>query len=150
VADALDLARRHPAWRPEISLSFDDGGEPLAVRVDREQFKRVLTNLLQNAIEAIEGPGRITVRVRPLGGERLTVEVSDTGAGIAPEHLARVTEPFFTTKRTGTGLGLAIAARIMERLGGKLRVTSAPGEGTTFTLELVRDPAPALAHAHAA
>jgi len=146
VADALDLARRHPAWRPEIALALEDAGDGCAARLDREHFKRVLTNLLQNAIEAQEGPGRVTVRIRPLGERRVTVEVHDTGPGIPAEHLDRVVEPFFTTKRGGTGLGLAIATRIIERLGGRLAVTSAPGKGTTFTLTLERE----LALAHAA
>ena len=145
VEDALGLARRHPAWRPEIALVVEDGGEGHAARLDREHFKRVLVNLLQNAIEAQEGPGRVTVRIRPQGERRVAVEVHDTGPGIPAENLERVTEPFFTTKRGGTGLGLAIASRIIERLGGKLAVTSAPGQGTTFILELEREAA--LAHA---
>jgi signal transduction histidine kinase len=110
-------------------------------RFDREQFKRVLVNLLQNAIEALDGPGEIRTRIRAVDSRRVAVEVSDTGPGITPENLARVTEPFFTTKRGGTGLGLALAARIMERLGGRLLVASRPGEGTTFTLELERQAA---------
>ncbi len=145
VADALDLARRHPAWRPEIALDMEDGGDGCAALLDREHFKRVLTNLLQNAIEAQDGPGRVTVVIRPEGERRVNVCVHDTGPGIPPADLARVIEPFFTTKRGGTGLGLAIAARIIERLGGKLAVTSAPGQGTTFTMTLEREPA--LAHA---
>jgi PAS domain S-box-containing protein len=139
VEDALALVRRHPACRPEITLAVEDGGEGCAARLDREHFKRVLVNLLQNAIEAQEGPGRVTVRIRPRGERRVAVEVHDTGSGIPAENLGRVLEPFFTTKRGGTGLGLAIAARIIERLGGKLAVTSAPGEGTTFILELERE-----------
>jgi two-component system sensor histidine kinase PilS (NtrC family) len=145
VGDAVDLARRHPAYRPDIALVFENGGESIKARVDREQFKRVLVNLLQNAIEALEGPGSVTVRIIPAGEDRVHVEIADTGPGIPEEHLRRVTEPFFTTKQGGTGLGLAIATRIMERLGGKLRVASPPGNGTTFTLELEREVA--LAHA---
>ncbi len=144
--DALDLARRHPAWRPEIALVMEDASDGCAARLDREHFKRVLTNLLQNAIEAQDGPGRVTVRIRPQGERRVAVEVHDTGPGIPAAHLERVAEPFFTTKRGGTGLGLAIASRIIERLGGRLAVTSAPGDGTTFTLTLERE----LAFAHAA
>ena len=144
IGDAMDLVRRHPAYRPDIALEYDAADAP-HVNVDREQFKRVLVNLLQNAIEALEGPGRVAVRILPLAGDRVQVTVTDTGPGIPAEYLPRITEPFFTTKRGGTGLGLAIAARIMERLGGKLTVASTPGAGTTFTLELER--AEALAHA---
>jgi PAS domain S-box-containing protein len=145
IGDAMDLVRRHPAYRPDITLDFSAAEEAPAVHVDREQFKRVLVNLLQNAIEALEGPGRVAVTILPSAGDRVQVTVTDTGPGIPAEYLPRVTEPFFTTKRGGTGLGLAIAARIMERLGGRLSVSSAPGAGTTFTLELER--AEALAHA---
>lgn len=145
VGDALDLVRRHPAWRPEIALVFDDEAAGTDARIDREQLKRVLVNVLQNALESIEGPGKVTVRTRMLSTSRVAVEVADTGTGIAPENLARVTEPFFTTKRGGTGLGLALATRILERLGGRLLVASQPGQGTTFTLEL--ECAATLAHA---
>jgi PAS domain S-box-containing protein len=145
IGDAMDLVRRHPAFRPDIALEFTVAEDAPAVLVDREQFKRVLVNLLQNAIEALEGPGRVAVRILPSAGDRVQVTVSDTGPGIPAEYLPRITEPFFTTKRGGTGLGLAIAARIMERLGGRLSVTSTPGAGTTFILELER--AEALAHA---
>jgi len=145
IGDAMDLVRRHPAYRPDIALEYEAAPDAPHVNVDREQFKRVLVNLLQNAIEALEGPGRVAVRILPVAGDRVQVTVTDTGPGIPAEYLSRVTEPFFTTKRGGTGLGLAIAARIMERLGGRLSVTSAPGAGTTFTLELER--AEALAHA---
>jgi len=145
IADAMDLVRRHPAYRTEIALEYAAAADAPHVNVDREQFKRVLVNLLQNAIEALEGPGRVAVRILPVAGDRVQVTVTDTGPGIPAEYLPRVTEPFFTTKRGGTGLGLAIAARIMERLGGRLSVESAPGAGTTFTLELER--AEALAHA---
>jgi PAS domain S-box-containing protein len=145
IADAINLVRRHPAYRTDIALALEGREDAPHVSVDREQFKRVLVNLLQNAIEALEGPGRVAVRILPLAGDRVQVTVTDTGPGIPAEYLPRVTEPFFTTKRGGTGLGLAIATRIMERLGGRLSVTSSPGAGTTFTLELER--AEALAHA---
>ena len=145
IGDAMDLVRRHPAYRPDITLDFTAAEDAPHVSVDREQFKRVLVNLLQNAIEALEGPGRVAVRILPTAGDHVQVTVTDTGPGIPAEYLPRITEPFFTTKRGGTGLGLAIAARIMERLGGRLSVTSTPGAGTTFTLELER--AEALAHA---
>jgi PAS domain S-box-containing protein len=145
IGDAMDLVRRHPAYRTEIVLEYDAAPDAPHVNVDREQFKRVLVNLLQNAIEALEGPGRVAVRILPVAGDRVQVTVTDTGPGIPAEYLPRITEPFFTTKRGGTGLGLAIAARIMERLGGRLTVVSPPGAGTTFTLELER--AEALAHA---
>ncbi len=82
-------------------------------------------------------PGRDPLRLRAArapGGVAFTV--SDSGAGIAPDDLARVFEPYFTTKEGGTGLGLAIAHRIAEEHGGRLEVASEPGKGAAFTLTL--------------
>ena len=139
VHEAFELVRHHPAYRPSVHLEFDAEEEGLWARVDREHFKRALVNLLQNALEALEGKGRIRVRLRAGGSDRVLIEISDTGPGIPAANLGRVTEPFFTTKRGGTGLGLAIATRIIERLGGRLRVYSPPGAGTTITLDLGRE-----------
>jgi signal transduction histidine kinase len=94
-------------------------------------------NLVTNAVQAMDGQGRLTLRVRREGG-RVAVAVSDTGCGIAPEDLPRVTDPFFTTKPVGqgTGLGLSIVRRIVEEHGGELDVSSRVGQGTTITVRL--------------
>jgi signal transduction histidine kinase len=105
------------------------------VLADRDQVLQVLLNLLRNAIDALPGGGAIRIRAaRAEGGVAFTV--SDSGPGIPPEHLARVFEPYFTTKEGGTGLGLAIAQRIAEEHGGRLEAASPPGEGAAFTLTL--------------
>jgi signal transduction histidine kinase len=102
----------------------------------------VFLNLFTNAADAMPAGGRLAVRVRPdtLPPERpaIAVEVADTGVGIPPEHLARVTEPFFTTKPEGkgTGLGLAICRRIVHQHHGTLAIDSRPGEGTTVRVTL--------------
>jgi signal transduction histidine kinase len=101
------------------------------------QLNQVFMNLLVNAIQAIDGPGTIHVR---LGVEdrSLRIDVEDTGAGIAPEHLDRVFDPGFTTKGVGvgTGLGLAICHRIVQAHAGTIGVTSRPGAGSMFTVRL--------------
>src|ERR1044071_1301914 len=97
------------------------------VRIDPQQIKQVLINLVQNAAESIGHNGVVTLRAR-LGSKRLTdrltdvvtLEVADTGKGIPPEVEKRLFDPFFTTKEKGTGLGLAIAARMVELNGGSL------------------------------
>jgi signal transduction histidine kinase len=101
------------------------------------QLNQVFMNLLVNAIQAIDGPGTIRVRLA-VEGRHLKVEVEDTGAGIAPAHLGRVFDPGFTTKGVGvgTGLGLAICHRIVEAHAGTIGVTSRPGAGSTFTVRL--------------
>jgi signal transduction histidine kinase len=114
-----------------------DYGELPRVRCYAGQLNQVFMNLLMNAADALEGKGtiRIRTRARP-GGVRL--EFHDDGPGIPPEVQARIFEPFYTTKPVGqgTGLGLSISYGIVERHGGRMLVGSAPGEGTTFVIEL--------------
>jgi signal transduction histidine kinase len=104
---------------------------------DEEELRRVLVNLVNNALEAVRGPGRVTVRARSVshGGHMgVAVEVEDTGIGIEPVHLARLFEPDFSTKTRGTGLGLAIVKRILDDLGGTIKVKSAVGRGSAFRM----------------
>lgn len=118
---------------------------PAWVRVDPQQIKQVLLNLIQNAADAIGHNGLITLLVRtddsPPGGRlgpSAILAVSDTGKGIPPEIEARLFDPFFTTKEGGTGLGLPIAARIVEKHGGLLRYETEVNCGTTFEVVLPR------------
>jgi PAS domain S-box-containing protein len=112
------------------------------------QLKQVFMNLLVNAYQAIEervGPdgGTGTIRLRTeCGDDDVTISVSDSGPGIAPEHLDRLFDPFFTTKKVGagTGLGLSTCYSIVRRHGGRIGVDVRPGEGTTFRVVLPRDP----------
>jgi signal transduction histidine kinase len=106
------------------------------LRGDREQLRQVWLNLVNNALDAMAGVGTLTVRWRLAGAGRAIVEFEDQGAGIAPEVLSRVGEPFFTTKQEGTGLGVAMAQRIVERHGGTLVFESVPGRGTIARVSL--------------
>ncbi len=105
------------------------------VLADRDQVLQVLLNLVQNALDAMPDGGALRIRAARAGGD-VALTVSDTGAGIAPDDLGRVFEPYFTTKAGGTGLGLAIAQRIAEEHGARLAVSSAPAAGAAFTLTL--------------
>jgi signal transduction histidine kinase len=100
---------------------------------DPRRLEQVLVNLAQNATQAMERGGVLTLRSRP-DGERVAIEVSDTGPGIPAEQLASIFEPFFTTKGpgVGTGLGLAIARQIVQDHGGSISVESELGRGSTF------------------
>jgi signal transduction histidine kinase len=93
----------------------------------------VFLNLLINAIQAIDEGGRIVLRTRG-GPDGVVVTIEDDGSGIAPEHLERIYDPFFTTKPEGegTGLGLAISSEIVRRHEGRIEVESQPGVGTRF------------------
>lgn len=111
--------------------------ENLHVPGDAEQLMQAFMNLALNAIEAMASGGRLGMRMRDEGkGERVMIEISDTGAGIAPDNLPRIFDPFFSTKEGGSGLGLAITYRIIKEHKGEIEVLSRPGEGTKFKIWL--------------
>ncbi|HLA10182.1 MAG TPA: ATP-binding protein [Pyrinomonadaceae bacterium] len=124
-----------------ITLIRDYGDLP-PVECFAGQLNQVWMNLLRNAAQAVgSGPG--TVRIQTgISEEFAFVTISDTGCGIAPEHLSKIFDPFFTTKNVGegTGLGLSITYGIVEKHGGTIRVKSTPGQGTTFTTLLPLKP----------
>ena len=106
------------------------------IQADRQHLRQLFLNLITSAGDAMPQGGTLTIRVS--AEDNVTVEVIDTGAGIAPEDLASVFDPFFTTKPEGegTGLGLPICRRIAEEHGGKLEIASEPGKGTTVRVVL--------------
>ena len=106
-----------------------------AVLVDPELMKQAVLNLLTNAKQAMPGGGELTVRTWS-SGDRIRIDVSDTGAGIAPDVLPRIWEVYFSTKEHGTGLGLPTVRRIVAEHGGEVIVSSRPRHGTTFSLFL--------------
>ena len=112
------------------------------IHVDRQQLRQVFLNLVTNASDAMPEGGTLTIRTaeRTLedGAKAVVIEFVDTGVGIAPEHLPKVMEPFFTTKPEGkgTGLGLPICRRIVQEHGGTLDLESYLGQGTTVRITL--------------
>ena len=104
---------------------------------DMGQLQQAVIALATNAIDAMPDGGRLTLRART-AGSRVFIEISDTGAGIAPENMTKIFDPFFTTKDVGrgTGLGLAVCYGILSEHGGRLDVRSTVGVGTTFTITL--------------
>jgi two-component system NtrC family sensor kinase len=123
----------------DVDVEVSVPPHPVAVRGDREQLIQVVTNLLNNAYEALEGKGRVEVRVTT-DHEWAHIFVIDNGPGILPEVQTHLFEPFFTTKAEGkgTGLGLAICHGIIESHGGTIEVASEPGHGATFEVKLRR------------
>jgi two-component system, NtrC family, nitrogen regulation sensor histidine kinase NtrY len=134
---------------PDLEIKMELPGEPLAAYFDQRLLSQVLTNLIKNATEAIEGAGaeataspRITVNVHA-EGEKARVSISDNGKGWPKENRQRLLEPYITTREKGTGLGLAIVARIIEQHGGSVDLIDAEpdeagrvGACFTFTLPL--------------
>ncbi len=127
-----------------ISLEKDLSPLP-PMMLDTNQIKQVLVNLLNNAVQAMPGGGRLSVFTRlterevdEVSCQMAAIYVSDTGLGIVPENLGRVFDPFFTTKEVGqgTGLGLSVSYSIVEKHNGRIEVESAPEEGSTFIVLL--------------
>lgn len=113
--------------------------EPLLVHVDAGRITQVLTNLVVNAINYTPLNGQVVIETARLDGQHAAVRVTDTGVGIAPEHLTQVFEPFFRIQGEaiqGTGLGLSIAYEVVQLHGGEITVTSEPGRGSSFTVRL--------------
>ena len=105
------------------------------LRLDRVLMQRALTNIIENALHAMPNNGALSVRV-VRHSSQLQLVVTDTGVGLEPDVLARIFEPYFSTKVTGTGLGMAIAKRNIQLNGGRIGVTSERGRGTTVEITL--------------
>jgi two-component system sensor histidine kinase HydH len=110
------------------------------ILVDPDQLNQVLLNVYLNAIESMDGGGELNIGLAPnaeAGG--FEIQISDTGCGISSENLSKIFDPYYTTKSSGTGLGLAITHNIMEAIGGQIKVSSLPGKGTVFTIQIPND-----------
>ncbi len=101
----------------------------------RDQLVQVFLNLVLNAIDATDRDGRIDLQVNRRS-DGVEVSVRDNGSGIAPEHAARLFQPYFTTKKHGTGLGLFVTRQLVTEHGGTVTFESRPGEGTIFRVTL--------------
>jgi len=139
---ALFLVRQHSEAK---RITFQEDLAPILpiVQADPRQIQQVFLNLILNAVQAMPGGGKVTVRTQGIKRETsegprsvVQAEVEDTGPGIPEEVLTHIFEPFFTTKHKGTGLGLAIVRRIVSEHSGEIKVKTFPGRGTTFTVVL--------------
>jgi two-component system, NtrC family, sensor kinase len=139
ILDTLTLLEHQfKTARVRVSSELMSGISPIQGNAGRLQ--QVFLNLFLNAKDAMPNGG--TLRVATSNGEMVSIRVSDTGSGIAPEHIQRIYDPFFTTKTApregqsrGTGLGLSVTYGIIQEHAGKIRVESTPGAGTTFALD---------------
>ena len=119
-----------------IDTNLEEQGQIPLVVADKDSLRSVFTNLLINSLEAIDGGGGSIGIKLAAEGDRVRVEINDTGRGIAPEDIAKIFEPYYSTKETGTGLGLAIVKKAIDDHGGSISVSSKQGSGTTFTIIL--------------
>jgi two-component system NtrC family sensor kinase len=122
-----------------ISLERTFKAEPDLVKGDEDELQQAFVNLVLNALEAMSAGAQLSVGTenrsdKSSGQPHLVVSIQDTGAGILPEHMPHLFQPFFTTKASGTGLGLATTRRIIQEHGGSIAVESRPGHGTTFSI----------------
>ncbi len=156
ISDLLDFSReRAPALRPcplkplvdeALSVVPPRAGVKVENRVpenlpvpslDKDQFRQVLVNLVQNAVEAMpDAGGEVSVVAEGGEGTPWRIRVVDNGAGIPSEVVPKIFEPLFSTKNKGTGLGLAIVSNMVKKHGGSISVDSAVGRGTEFSIEL--------------
>ncbi len=119
------------------------------VTLDLQKFRQVLFNLLSNAVKFTEPGGQVRLRLLPLENERVCLEVSDTGIGIAEADMGRLFQAFgqldsgLARRAEGTGLGLVLTRRLVELQGGSIEVRSTPGVGSTFSVNLPRVAVPA-------
>ena len=150
--DALDLLRQSLFLQEvahsniDFDLSVEDMDTPV-INCDRHQFGQAMTNVLKNAVEAVEARakteepdyrGRISVR---MSGDlsHVTVAIEDNGVGL-PQERERITEPYMTTREKGTGLGLAIVNKIVDEHGGEMSFSSGADGGTRVVMRFARDP----------
>ncbi len=133
LADAVKMIRLGPDFGHVDVVTEFEAVPPVCAR--RGEIDQVFLNLISNAVQAMQGSGRLTLATRRID-DTIAVQISDTGGGIPKNHLARIFDPFFTTKAPGkgTGLGLSIVYKIVNKYGGTISVDSEEGNGTTFTI----------------
>jgi PAS domain S-box-containing protein len=149
LAELIQSSARFVLHGTAVEAEFDLPKELWPVEVDSTQLSQVVQNLIINAVQAMPGGGRLKVKAenqwlnaregtkgRPETAGYVRFSVQDWGVGVAPEHLPKIFDPYYTTKRDGSGLGLAICYSIIKRHEGWIEVSSTPGLGTTFYVYL--------------
>jgi PAS domain S-box-containing protein len=135
-AELLELMRMEIS-EADVEASLEGPEDLPPALADRDRIFQALVNVVRNALHAMPEGGRLTLHLSA-PDDRVEIAVQDTGVGMTPEVMARLTEPFFTTKSAGSGLGLTIASQIVRDHGGEIRVESAAGAGTTLRIRLPR------------
>ena len=105
------------------------------IEVDRHQIKQAIYNIIKNSLQAMASGGMLRIQT-DMDDNYMTLQFTDTGGGIPAEHMARIFDPYFTTKPTGSGLGLMIVRRIVREHGGEIDIVNDEGRGISLTLRL--------------
>jgi len=136
VLEELLALLRGQLFRKKIEVSAELAENLPEVNVSTDQMRQVFLNLIKNAEDAMPDGGKLTIRTRYRKG-RVEIDIADSGAGIAPENIKNIFEPFYTTKGVkGTGLGLSVSYGIIKNYNGEISVDSEPDKGATFTIQL--------------
>jgi two-component system sensor histidine kinase HydH len=136
VNESIKLVEQQ-AVEKKITIKTNNSTRVEKLRIDSDRVNQVLLNLYLNAIESMEAGGELNVDLSANNEtNEIEISVSDNGCGIPKKDLAKVFDPYFTTKSSGTGLGLAIAHNIVEAMAGTIKVKSDPGKGTTVTIKI--------------
>ena len=138
ILDASLTQMRAKLESKNVSISRNYIGGP-TVRADADKLRQVFTNIIDNAIDAMEGntgERHLDVAIRGANPGMATVTIRDNGCGIPEDKLAKIFNPFYTTKQTGTGLGMGIAKKVVDSHRGKIEVNSRVGEGTELSISI--------------
>lgn len=130
ILSILKLAMNHVKYSYGVTVNLPE--ENVKIKCDARKMEGVLSNLINNAVHAVDGHGEVDISISS-DSDFLTIKVSDSGPGIPENNLEKIFEPMYTTKSTGTGLGLLICKSIVEQHGGSISVSNKP---TTFTVTL--------------
>ena len=134
--ETFTLLRHSPETRDEHIIEEDFPEAPVQAQADAAGLRQVFWNLSRNALAAMPAGGRLRVELRPTNHGRVRITFTDTGAGMSPEQVERLFEPFSSSTTGGTGLGLSIVYQIIRDHGGTINVRSREGHGTTIIIEL--------------
>ena len=143
IPETIRLIEQDQRCRNTVTIQ-QSGPNGLWVDMDPDHFRQILWNLLLNAVEAINGEGRVDINLASSKNGHVTIRVSDDGCGISEGQMQCIFDPFYTSKPHGTGLGLSIVHSIIESYDGWLEVDSQPGFGTHFTMKIKRIQPPPL------
>jgi two-component system nitrogen regulation sensor histidine kinase NtrY len=133
IDEVIDLYKDYK----DVVIAMSSQGEETSVELDAEQFKRVIINLVGNALQAMQNKGKVDIRIEyDIRSNRVCIDIADDGPGIRDEDKEKLFLPYFSTKKDGTGLGLAIAGKIVKDHKGYIRIRDNSPRGTIFSIEL--------------